>query len=263
MPFILIKGMFFPSVGEPDGDSVRFAADDISLWDRLDGRVDDPGTKDTLQLRFEGIDAIEKKAIQPLATQALNSMLELIGSSPNTKQEARGYILSRAAEGNGRPVAFAFAGNAPEADGAEVFLDAKRLEDSVNYQQVKAGFAYPLYYNTLFRELREKLNEAVEHARSLKLGYWKTDATLTGVTINSRAQLSSIPPIWPKLWRRLDEFLRSRSGLNGFLTFIRNTKERADDLTKFEQHTLDNFMTVNGDNVRLNLDPKHIRVVSR
>ena len=73
MTFVLIRGTYFPAIGEPDGDSVRFAAADISLWDRLDGRVDDPGTNDTLQLRFEGIDALEKTAIHSEAVRKLPS----------------------------------------------------------------------------------------------------------------------------------------------------------------------------------------------
>lgn len=64
MPFILIKGRFKPGAGTPDGDSVRFLADDLKLWDRLEGKPVELGkgvtTKDTVQLRFEGIDAIEK-----------------------------------------------------------------------------------------------------------------------------------------------------------------------------------------------------------
>lgn len=262
MPFVLIRGTYFPAIGEPDGDSVRFAADDISLWDRLDGHVDDPGTNDTLQLRFEGIDALEKTAIQPLATEARDSMLELVGSSPG-KEPSRGYVLSRAAESHGRPIVFAFAGDPPEDDGANVFLDAARLRESVNFQQTQAGFAYPLYYNTLFRQLRETLNEAVDDARANQRGYWPTDAAQTGVTVSQRSQLVSLPPIWPKLWRRLEEFLRSRTGLDGFLTFIRNTGERADDLTTFEQHSLDNFFEVSGNTVRMIIDPRNLRVVSR
>ena len=97
MPFVMIKGTFFPGVGIPDGDSVRFAADDISLWDRLDGHIDDPGTNDTVQLRFEGIDSIEKTAIQPLATESRDSMLDLIGAS-NLQETPRGYVLSRSAD---------------------------------------------------------------------------------------------------------------------------------------------------------------------
>jgi endonuclease YncB( thermonuclease family) len=261
MPFVLIKGTFSPGVGTPDGDSVRFAADDLSLWSRLEGRIDDPGTNDTVQLRFEGIDAIEKGAIQPLATDARDSMLVLIGAS-GLNDTPRGYVLSRSADPNGRPIAFVFAGEAPEADGADIFLHAARLRQSVNFQQVSSGFGYPLYYNTLFRELRQTLNEALDDARSAGRGYWPTDATMTGVNITARSELSQIPPIWPKLWRRLEEFLRSHHGLNGFLDFIRDTGERADDLETFEQSSMDNFMQVNGDTVRMTIDPRQLRVVS-
>jgi hypothetical protein len=261
MPFVLIKGTFFPGVGIPDGDSVRFAADDISLWDRLDGQIDDPGTNDTVQLRFEGIDSIEKTAIQPLATDSRDSMLSLIGAS-NLLDKPRGYVLSRSADPHGRPIAFAFKGNASEADGASIFLRADRLRQSVNFLQLRNGFAFPLYYNTLFRELRETLNEALDEARAANRGYWKTDATLTGVTIVTRSQLSEIPPVWPKLWRRLEEFLRTHQGLDDFLEFIRATGERADDLTTFEQSSLDNFMEVTGNAVRMKIDPRMLRVVS-
>ena len=159
MPFVLIRGTYFPAIGEPDGDSVRFAAADISLWDRLDGRVDDPGTNDTLQLRFEGIDALEKTAIQPLATEARDSMLDLVGSSPG-KEPSRGYVLSRAAESHGRPIVFAFAGDPPEADGTDVFLDAARLRE-VTVQVVTTGIT-PQFVPTA--RLREAEMEPRSHA---------------------------------------------------------------------------------------------------
>ena len=261
MPFVLIKGTFFPGVGIPDGDSVRFAADDISLWNRLDGPIDDLGTNDTVQLRFEGIDSIEKTALQPLATESRDSMLDLIGAS-NLQDTPRGYVLSRSADPHGRPIAFAFKGDTAEADGASIFLTGERLRKSVNFLQVRNGFAYPLYYNTLFRVLRETLNNALGEARGANRGYWPTDATLTGVNIVARSQLATIPPVWPKLWRRLEEFLRNHQGLSGFLEFIRDSGERADNLTNFEQSSLDDFMEVSGDTVRMKLDPRLLRVVS-
>ncbi len=261
MPFVLIKGTFFPGVGTPDGDSVRFAADDMSLWNELDGQIDDPGTNDTVQLRFEGIDAIEKGAIQPLATESRESMLDLIGAS-SLMDTPRGHILARSVDPHGRPICFAFAGDAPEADGAEIFLRGPRLRESVNYLQMRNGFAYPLYYNTLFRELRQTLNEALHEARAANRGYWPTDATMTGVNIVARFQLSQIPPIWPKLWRRLEAFLRNHQGLDGFLSFIKAVGERADDLTTFEQSSLDNFMHVTGDTISMIVDPEQLRVVS-
>jgi hypothetical protein len=261
MPFVLIKGTFFPGVGISDGDSVRFAADDISLWNRLDGHIDDPGTNDTVQLRFEGIDSIQKTAVQPLATESRDSMLDLIGAS-NLQDTPRGYVLSRSADPHGRPIAFAFKGEAPEADGVSIFLNGDRLRGSVNFLQVRNGFAYPLYYNTLFRVARETLNKALDEARGANAGYWPTDATLTGVKIVTRFQLSTIPPVWPKLWRRLEEFLRNYQGLDGFLDFIRDSGESADNLTNFEQSSLDDFMEVSGDTVRMTVDPRLLPVVS-
>ena len=138
-------------------------------------------------------------------------MLDLVGSSPG-KEPSRGYVLSKAAESHGRPIVFAFMATHPRIGGADVFLDAARLRESVNFKQTQAGFAYPLYYNTLFRQLRATLNEAVDDARANQRGYWPTDATQTGVTVSQRSQLVSLPPIWPKLWRRLEEFLRTRTG---------------------------------------------------
>ena len=261
MPFVLIKGTFFPGVGVPDGDSVRFRADNIALWNRLQGDIDPPGLNDTVQLRFEGIDSIEKAAIQPLATQSRDNMLNLIGAS-SLGDTPRGYILSRSADPNGRAIAFAFAGEAPEQDGTSIRLFGDRLRESVNFGQMRSGFAYPLYYNTLFRSLRESFNEALDGARADNIGYWESDKTMTGVNVETRPELFVISPIWPKLWRRLEEFLRDHVGLEGFLDFIRDTGERADNLITFEQSSLDNFMDVDGNTVRMTVDPREIRVVS-
>jgi hypothetical protein len=170
--------------------------------------------------------------------------------------------LSRSADAHGRPIAFAFEGDAPEADGDFIFFERERLRESVNFLQVRSGFAYPLYYNTLFRTLREGFNEALADARAAERGYWKRDATMSGVSVETRDELSLISPIWPKLWRRLEEWLRNNQGLDGFLDFIRDSGERADNLEIFEQSSLDNFMEVEGNTVRMTIDPRLLRVVS-
>jgi hypothetical protein len=76
MPFTLIKGTFVPAAGTPDGDSVRFLADNNGLWNTLQGRpVNISPVNGTVQLRFEAIDAIEKKAILPFSMDAKKNML--------------------------------------------------------------------------------------------------------------------------------------------------------------------------------------------
>jgi hypothetical protein len=131
MPFTLIKGRFKPKAGIPDGDSVRFLADDLSLWKKLEGRPVNLGTgvatKNTAQLRFEGIDSIEKGATQLLATRSRDNMFRLIGHTPAVS-EPRGYILARMTDDQSRrPICFVYAGGTSRGDGSEVFLDAPLL----------------------------------------------------------------------------------------------------------------------------------------
>jgi len=268
MPFILIKGRFKPQAGFPDGDSVRFLASNVELWKKLEGRPvklgTGPETKNTVQLRFEGIDAIEKAATKPLSTQARDNMFRLIGYNENNNPEPIGYVLSRATDDkSGRPIAFVFAGSTARQDGAKVFLDSSLLKSSVNFKQAKSGFAYPLYYNTLFASLRNEFNAALKHARKKHLGYWPVDKTQTGVTVHTHADLAAIPPIWPKLWRRLDEFLKKHNSLAGFIDFLEARNERIDILPIMEERGLQDIVKVQGNKVWLTERPENIRVVGK
>ena len=264
MPFTLIKGQFVPAAGEPDGDSVRFRADDPIFWLKLEGRrVDINFENRTVQTRFEGIDAIEKRATKPLSAEAKNSMLSLINYDRDTNPEPEGYILARMTDTHGRPICFAFSGNIDGNDGSDVFLDQPMLRNSVNYKQMEAGFAYPLYYNTLFRDLREAFNEALRSAKSPpSKGYWPTDATMTGVTVNDRHSLSTIEPIWPKLWRRLEEYLPTHDNLDDFIMWLEEKGERVDILPIMEQKGLEDVVKVEGNHVSLTEEPENLRVVS-
>jgi retron-type reverse transcriptase len=257
-----------PKAGTPDGDSVRFLADNLTLWKKLHGKPVQLGTgqstKNTAQLRFEGIDAIEKAATKPLATQAKDNMLKLIGFEKNTTPEPAGYILARMTDDtSGRPICFAFAGTTNLADGKDVFLDEPMLRKSVNFLQAKEGFAYPLYYNTLFASLRKEFDTAIAHAREHKLGYWPHDKTQTGVNVMDHADLASIPPIWPKLWRRLDEYLKNHDSLAGFIDFLEELDERVDILSIMEERGLQDIVAVQGNVVRLTEPPENIRVVAK
>lgn len=263
MPFTLIKGHFVPAVGAPDGDSVRFRADDPIFWLKLGGRrVEVNFENRTVQTRFEGIDAIEKRAIEPLSTEAKNSMLSLINYDRNTNPEPQGYILSRMTDTHGRPICFAFSGIIDRSDGSDVFLDQPLVRNSVNYKQMEAGCAYPLYYNTLFRDLRDTFNEALRSAKSSSKGYWPTDATMTGVTINGIDSLSTIKPIWPKLWRRLEEYLPTHDNLDDFIMWLEEKRERVDILPIMEQKGLEDIVKVEDNLVSLTEVPENLRVVS-
>jgi endonuclease YncB( thermonuclease family) len=269
MSFILIKGHFKPKVGRPDGDSVRFLADDLQLWKLLEGTPVEPGTseksKDTVQLRFEAIDAIEKAATETLALEAKESLLTLIGYDPDKNPDPRGYILARMTDDKTRrPICFVFAGETPRADGTpDVYLDAKLVRQSINYKQMLAGYAYPLYYNTLYASLRKEFDAALEQAKNKKRGYWPSDKTRKGVEVDSHNDLATIPPVWPKLWRRLDTYTRKQNSLAGFLAFLEKANERIDVLSVMEERGLHDIIKVKGNKVRMTEPPENLRVVGK
>ena len=268
MPFTLIKGSFRPQAGQPDGDSVRFLAKDLTLWKKLEGRPVNLGTgaltKDTVQLRLEGIDAIEKGATQPLSVDSKDNLLKLLGFHPQTNPEPGGYIVSRMTDDTSRrPICFAFAGTVGAADGSSVFVDATMVRKSANVKQMQDGFAYPLYYNTLFAELRTEFNKALRLAKQAGRGYWPKDRTLQGVTVTGTPSLKTIAPIWPKLWRRLETHLRSGAPLSDFIDFLAGENERLDILSIMEERGLQDIVKVQGSKVKLTVAPEDIRVRSK
>lgn len=121
MPFTLIKGAFRVAGMSPDGDSIRFAADDPSLVHNLPGPFE-AQPQATAQLRLEGIDTLEthyggRRQPDRWAHTATDRLFEFTGITEVVWDEAhrkvvsaadgtRGWILSRAREKNRRPVAF-------------------------------------------------------------------------------------------------------------------------------------------------------------
>ena len=262
--FTLIKGKFKPLVGFPDGDSVRFLADDKTMFGKLSGKPAELGTgaesKDSVQLRFEGIDAIEKAATKPLSELARENMKALTGFIKDTNPEPAGYILSQRTDLHGRPISFAFAGAVPLADGASVELNAALLAKSVNYRQMRDGFAYPLYYNTLPAALRNKFNVAMKYAQTHNLGYWPSDKTNSGETVNGKDDLHVIAPVWPKLWRRLQEYLGNNPTLAGFDAFLAQKIERIILINVVDEVGLHDIVKVNGNVVSLTEPLKNLMV---
>ena len=258
MPFLTIKGVFNPQSGIPDGDSVRFLADDDSLFDLLEGQVDFRSDGE-VQLRYEGIDALERAAIRPFSSDATEQNLQLLGGEENGQP---GYILSNQIEQNGRPVCFVFTGEPNDADGSEIVLEPETLQQSVNYQLLAEGFVYPLFYDTLYQELRDRLVEAVETARQDKLGIWTEDASNQGFTVQPPVNLAQLEPIFPKLWRRLETFYRRPSNQNKTAAqFLESLAQGSDRLFTIPDQRWIKFSTaleVSGDKLKLKYKPEEM-----
>jgi hypothetical protein len=146
---------------------------------------------------------------------------------PLQRDAMPGYILSRALEAHGRPVAFAFAGEPPAADGSELRLEVPLLRRSLNYRSLLNGHAYPLFYDKLFADLRGALTTAADNARSAGKHLWAQDRSQDGLAVADQADLEQEGVIFPKLFRRLTEFFTEPQGRPSELPRLAQENRRA------------------------------------
>lgn len=260
MPFVLIRGTFDPTSGFPDGDSVRFQAEDDTLFDKLEGRIQFK-SGGQVQLRYEGIDALEKAAIQPFSSDATKQNIELLGGN---KAGLPGYILSNHSDGNGRPVCFVFTGAPPDWDNnsrGEV-LQVDLLRQSVNYKLLQQGYVYPMFYDTLYKELRDEMVAVTKEARTANLGIWSEDRSTEGFLLDIPPELSELPPIFPKLWRRLQSFYQRQSNRDkGIKTFVRELSKGKDRLFTIPDQRSIKFsstLKVDGNKIKMLYKPEDL-----
>jgi endonuclease YncB( thermonuclease family) len=274
MPFVLIKGTFHIVGYSPDGDSVRFRADNKEHWAKLSGPSVQLNAKDHAQLRLEAIDTLEthyQNTHQPLelAIGALEHLLEGLGITDVEWNETRttvtaandgteGYILSRAVEKYGRPVAFVYTGMSPEEDGSEIFLDADRVRQSLNHRALEDGLAYPTYYKGLFHDLREALTKAVSHAREAKRGVWVEDRTNAGFEVEGLRSITDEHVVLPKLFRRLAEYLEVGGSVAGFEEFLEARDEEVIVISTVHPTHFDTVVEVEGNTVRMTEPPENL-----
>ena len=83
-----------------------------------------------------------------------------------------GYILSNGLDTYGRTIAFAFSGEHPAVDGAQIFVTADMLDASLNLFMLQEGHAYAAFYLSLPAELRVHLRDVAIAAREAQRGLW-------------------------------------------------------------------------------------------
>lgn len=270
MPFTVIKGTFMPEVGRPDGDSIRFRPHNPEPIFRLRRRGHPPKINEkngTIQLRYEGIDTLESRANAQFSEAAKRNNLALCGV-PDGTGSAEGYILTNQIGPNGRPIAFIFAGTTPLTDGEDVFLNTALIEQSVNFQQLQSGHAYPLFYDTLYDDLREHLTQTVKALRAQPINLWLHDQTSSGVHYHGRTSLALMPPIFPKLWRRLESYSRDSDiadplTLSEFRSYLQSLRdERVVILSENRITGFDNIVQITGNQIYLSYPPEDIVIIS-
>lgn len=274
MSFHVIRGTFHVKGYSPDGDSIRFKADDKDNWGLLDGPPAKRNARGHAQLRLEAIDTLEthfQNVHQPLtfAKQAMDHLMAQFGITSvqwnaqgtmvtQANDGTTGYIISREVEKNRRPVAFAFAGVPPEADGAEVFLDAARVEQSANAEMLRSGLAYPTYYKGLFPDLRAALTAITASARQSGKGIWPHDKTNSGFAVTGMQSITEDHVILPKLFRRLAAYLEAGGAVSGFDDYMVSLAEEVLIISTAHATHFDTVIEVTGDTVKMTEPPENL-----
>src|SRR5262245_5326587 len=191
--YTVIKGKFWihypdmPRQGpEPDGDTVTFQPDDVTLvrqLPRFSGTGPKINARGNIAVRYEGIDALEthfQGGHQQLrfADAARDKNLDLLGfkdvvffaDQPNKVQSVRenplvGHVIANGIESNGRLLGLVYAGGTALTDGTKPFVDAALLDRSVNAKLVAAGLAYVETYDTMPVFLVKHLRTVIAQAR--------------------------------------------------------------------------------------------------
>jgi endonuclease YncB( thermonuclease family) len=231
VPYSVIAGRAVVVGKQPDGDSVRFVPDDPALLRRLqDGDRIRVSADGSVQLRFDGIDAPElhyQGRAQPQGASARDALLQRLGFSgvdyavdgstvvAATPAAVPLVIAAEMAEINGRPVSVVFAGASAArlipSSGLEVDPTPDLLADSVNVWEAASGIAYPLLYTSTPPTLREVFRAAAQRAQAAAAGVWAADSTPSFPVTTAAALGPGGVLIWPKLFRRVIDYLAQRA----------------------------------------------------
>jgi endonuclease YncB( thermonuclease family) len=284
MPMLVIKGNYRIVGASPDGDSVRFYPDDPDQWDLLRGRRVRRNRSGGAQLRLDGIDTLETHyrpprgpelhQPAPFADKAAAELLSWLGFTDvqrnangivtSSDPESRpGYILTRSADVNGRCVALAGRGtDAPGSSGRFITVTVDHLRQTANHHQLAEGLAYPTFYRKLFVDLREEMTAAAQQARQAGKGLWSKDQTQSGVKVQGISTLTDHAVLWPKLFRRLTDYLQLNDGdpsLEGFPDYLEQRGDRLFILSTGQWTGLDTVVDVtNGNTVRVTHAPEDL-----
>ena len=281
MPMLCLAGTYRILATEPDGDSIRFYADDADQWKLVPGQhAVQTNAGGGAQLRLDGIDALETHYTargsvplhQPLelAHKAADELLRWLGFrgvqrdgervTAATPDELPGFLLTRGADLYGRCVALIGRGDPPGASGMQVNVNLGLLRRTANHRLVATGLAYPTFYLKLFPDLRRELAKQAQNARPSK-GVWALDRSQKGVEVESLATLTDDAVILPKLFRRLVDYLALNDddpSLAGFKAYLAHRPDQVFILSTGHYTGFDYVVDVKGQVVRLTTAPEDL-----
>lgn len=234
---------------------------------------------------LDAIDALETHCIPPhtqaqwrqpvtLGDGAAAALLDLLGFAA-VQRDARGYVTAATSETTPGYILTRFADKSAGpwpprsgAGGAAGLATATRFTSGCQSSAGRwiilpaKGWVYPTSYSQLYVDLRDELASTTVKARKAGAGVWAQDATLTGFTVRSRAQLTDQLVILPKLFRRLAEYLAldetGKVNLAGFPAFLAAHDDRLFTVPAGQATSLDTLVIRRGQTLTPVLPPEQI-----
>ena len=292
--YTIIKGeyhIFYPEKPkngpEPDGDTIKFKADDPSLVEGLKqfGRQGPAFNRNKMvNVRFEAIDALEThfaqshQAIEP-AYEAREHMLAGVGFEnvvfwddlPDKvkaveEHPLRGYVLANGLDVHGRIIGFVYPDEGEGEDGEPVRLSVPKMKESINLQLLSSGLAYAAIYTSLPNELILAVREEAKQVRASGTGMFADEDlnTTESAMIASVDDLESMI-MWPKLFRRLVRFFGAgHTDLAKLDEWLREDVRNRDDrllLPGGELGNLHDMIAVEGGTLKLVYEPETVVIL--
>jgi endonuclease YncB( thermonuclease family) len=260
MRYHIIKGRFHVKGYSPDGDSIRFQADN-----------DHNNPKK--QLRFEAIDALEthyEESHQPrsFGVAALEVLLSQLGitnvvynlalsSICEANDNSVGFIASRYLDTYDRPVSLVFPGDCGLTDGKEVELDQIPMDKNINLKMLSLGLVYPTFYSEMEDALMKIFSDATRQCRAGLTGLWALDRT-RNFTLWNISTVSDDVVILPKLFRRLTTFFKEKSDFTQLPAYLAGTGDKVLVASTGEKTTLAKLLRIKDRTVGLPYDPEDL-----
>lgn len=273
MKYKIIKGTFHVSGYSPDGDSIRFQAENPKHWDFYKWGSESNKKKSKKQLRFEAIDALEthyEESHQPrsFGIAALEVLLEMINirnvvyniaisEIKHAEDGTQGFIASASLDMYDRPISLVFSGEEKLKDGAELEAADLPLTKSVNMKLLKLGLVYPTFYSTMEKELIDAFTSATVKARKGKIGLWALDKT-HDFTLWNKETIQNDVVILPKLFRRLTSFFIEESSYDELKNYLAKTKDVILVRPSLEKKKMYEIIEVDGKRIKFLKNPEEI-----
>lgn len=273
-PFHVLQGTFVVVGHAPDGDSIRFVADDASQWSALPGHTRLRfGHDGAAQVRLEGIDAPELHYhldAQPLGVAARDALLAELGFEgveyvdlfATRGRPVRGAMAARSIDVRGRVIGYLFRRTALSG---RARLSVSDVRESVNAAMLQRGMAYPLAYDTQEARHRRLFASFAASARTARRGVWAIDCTAKFPLVTARSLGANGALVYPKLFRRCIEYLDDRTRTSRMQTWLAKSAGGDNDVVLVDRHLtrLSAFIRERDGIVRTSLDPLRVVFVAR